>query len=193
MMNHFHLKKHKTDNSSILITIFISHNLTNSAENIQEKILQIIHQISEWYDVEIASHGPKHIFHSQEFCEEKNCTRKFVMQYKTKFYLMVIDSNVSMLNILNVLKKLESFNPLAFCLVYLHNEDLWNYEKIVKNTLNVLYSNFFAYSAVLLSINETVSNLYQLDYQTEGPAICTSNRTLYIIDKCLNGEYQSSK
>lgn len=188
MKNHFHLANNKPDNSSILLTIFISDNLTNSAEYIQENVLQNIHQISKWYDVEIVGNGPKYIFDSYEICHQNNCTRKFVAQYKTKYYFMVINGDASILNILKILKNSKSFNPLAFCLIYLSSEAA-NYEEIIKNTLTVLFSNLFAYCAVLFSVNDTLSHLYQLNVQTEGPAKCASNKTLYVMDKCVNGEY----
>lgn len=193
MKAHFHSSLRKKDEFALLITIFVNENMTPSAEFIQDEIIRRSHYFSKWYEFEIVSEGPKHTFESREICVGKNCIRSFVVEYKTNFYFVAVDNAEKIAEVIRILEETESFNPIAFFLIYLKTDEA-NVEKTVERILKTLVAHFMIYGAVLVAQNQTVFNLYQMSFHTVGPThYCASNMSIYIMDRCVNGKHQNKQ
>lgn len=187
MMHHFRFTEKKVDNSSLLLTIFVNNTLNSPGEYIQDTIIRNVHGISKWLNVEIVSDGQNYDFESSVICVKNECRRNFVVEYKTNFYFLVAENDESFDDVVKILQKAKSYNPLAFFLIYLQTKKS-NQKSIVDKIFSKLWNNFMAYVVILVAENQTVFNMYQHSFYTEGPEHwCGSNTTVFIMDRCVKG------
>lgn len=97
------------------------------------------------------------------------------------------DNEKRLKKIIERLRNVGTYNPFAYFLIYLQTVEQ-NHESIVKNILDYMFINFMSYSAVFIAKNQTLANLYKLNFVTKGPKECASNRTVYIMDRCIEGK-----
>lgn len=186
MQHHFHYHIEKEDHCAILLTIFVNNSLQSPAKEIQEDVIQRAHQISEWFEFEIVTEGERTDFESIIICKRKDCKRNFVVEAKTNFYVIFTENDENFEDIIDILESMKSYNPFAFCLIYLQTNRP-NSKILADNILSVMWKHLMAYAAVLVPKNQTVLNLYQTNLVTQGPNACGSNRTIFRIDQCVNG------
>lgn len=187
MKIYFHVRENKDDVSPMLLTIFVNNDLKSIAQEVQENIIRDIHQIFPWFLIEIVSYGQRHVFESFKVCDKQSCKKNFVVEYKTSFYFMVTNNVQDIANIFDVLESMKSFNPISDFLIYLHTKNI-NHRNSAEYILNILWDHFMSRGAVLVAENQTDFNLFQMSFDTRGPSACYSNRSVNIVDTCVEGE-----
>ncbi|KAJ8916148.1 hypothetical protein NQ315_004515 [Exocentrus adspersus] len=184
---HFHFHYGKSDeNHTMLFTVMVTHDLASPAFEIQERIIKKVHNLAKWYQVEIISKGSRYEFESFQKCQGNQCQKRFIIDFKSNFYVIVIDDGVDFDEVLEVVEESNTFNPMAMYLVYVEYEGP-KYKEVAKQILLMMWKRLLIRTAVLIPKSLQAFNLYKMNSSTKGPYACASNITLSEVDQCVKG------
>lgn len=190
MKMQFHYSARKADNHALLLTVAISKNLSSPAFEIQDGVIRNLHNILSWFQFEFVADGYVEEFESFVDCfGGDQCERKFVPDFKTSYYLIILDNYEDISDLIQLIIGLKTFNPLARFLIYVENNGT-DYEDVAFNVLNEMWDNALIYTAVMSPENLDVFNLYQISIKSATSYACGSKRSLLLKDTCVNGKYK---
>lgn len=172
----------------MLLTMMVMANMTSPAFEIQENILRRIHDMAKSYMVEVLSFGRRFEFESYAECLEDECQKSFIIDFKSNFYVIVVDSINKFDVALEVLEDSNTFNPNAIYLVYIEYTES-KYLNVARRILLKMWDRLLTKTAVLIPKTLQVLNFYRLNRATRGPYECESNITLVQVDQCVKGKF----
>lgn len=157
-----------------LVTVYLSRDLQSPVHEMQDEILQRVPSISNWSELEVMSVNEHDDVSSQNT----------EYHYRTSFYLLIINIEEDLSEVIENLKERGSFNARANFLVYLNVPS--NQEYYAEKILELLYDHLIIYCGVLINENSVIS-FYEMSFVTKAPNVCLSNRTVFVKDQCVNG------
>ncbi|KAG5865765.1 hypothetical protein JTB14_000533 [Gonioctena quinquepunctata] len=185
MRNNF-LVPGRGGSNNVLLTVLVYNNIRSPSYGIQHNIIGRIH---DEYQMEIVSPRNENELQSNDDCEYRS-DQQIVENYKTSFYLIILDDEHIFGNLLKILKRLKTFNPNAYYLIYFENQEE-NPEMIAENILEKMWNNLISFSGVLVTEKLQTFGFYQLSSKNRRTSICGSQVEINMMGKCQKGVYNA--
>ncbi|KAJ8982858.1 hypothetical protein NQ317_002265 [Molorchus minor] len=197
---HFHFRYEKSDeNHTMLFTVILTENMSSPAFEIQENAVRSVNNLAAWFQIEVISSHDRYEFESFTECSEDNqdedddsCEHHAILDFKSNFYLIIVDDENSFDYALEILEYSNTFNPKALFLVYAE-DNIGKYEQLAESILKKMWLRLLIRTVVLVPESLQKFKLYRLSSSTHGPYSCLSNITLAEEDVCIKGRMANIK